>query len=421
MNTTIGTAQYPINGSTAASVSLQRLYYTRFVSPPLSGISSVTAQTWTYNFAALETSTNANYPVSGISQIVRCMAYVWRPSNQTKVGNILDGNSAATVREGSANTEISNNTTFTGSLVSSVSDGDVICFEVWFEVTQATAAGNNCYFFYDGTTVTSTSGTTVSNHASFIETPQNLTFGTEVLDTRLYFHAANSVLSNLPTTEQSSLTASVTVDAVTVNRNMNTTIGTSQTSLAATTLAQTAQQSIYFTRFVSDALSGVSSIPAGLWAYDFAASESNVSANFPTSGVAGAGVRCTCYVWRPSNQTKLGIIYEGASTNAIEGAASTEVAEHVEFTGSAVASVVDGDVVIFEVWIQPTQAAATSYTDTFFYDGTTVTIGNFLAATTVSNHASFLDCSDALTFAGAGPVDCTVTGKTLYNKTTTHG
>ena len=67
--------------------------------------------------------------------------------------------------------------TFAGSLVSGVQDGDVLCFEVWFEITQA---GANAYvdtFYYDGTTVTTADNTTVSNHASFIETPQTLTFG----------------------------------------------------------------------------------------------------------------------------------------------------------------------------------------------------------------------------------------------------
>ena len=116
------------------------------------------------------------------------------------------------------------NVTFAGSLISSVQDGDVICCEVWFEITQGGATAYTDTFYFDGTTVNSTGGQIVSDHASYLETPQDLTF----VGGRLYFHAASNPLSNLPTTEQSSLTSDKVVDAVTVNRTMDKTIGTSQ-------------------------------------------------------------------------------------------------------------------------------------------------------------------------------------------------
>lgn len=177
MNTTIGISQTSIVFVQNNIASAQNYYFTRFVSQQLSGISSITAQTWTYNFAATETSGNANFPLSSIGS-VRIMAYVWRPGTQTKVGDILDGTSTAGVQEGTAGAQRSHNATFTGSAVASVADGDVICFEVWFQITQTGTAGPYTdTFYYDGTTVTTTENTTVSNHASFIETPQTLTFG----------------------------------------------------------------------------------------------------------------------------------------------------------------------------------------------------------------------------------------------------
>jgi hypothetical protein len=175
MDTNIGTAQTTVNLTTNSTTSLQRYYFTRFVSDTLSGITSITAQTWTYNFSATQTSTTANFPCAGTAA-VRVMAYVWRPGTG-KVGDILDGNTAATVVEASANFQRSHDPDFTGSLVSSVQDGDVICFEVWFENTQTVAGARVDTFHYDGTTVTATENTAVTDHASFLETPQTLTFG----------------------------------------------------------------------------------------------------------------------------------------------------------------------------------------------------------------------------------------------------
>jgi hypothetical protein len=177
MNTTIGTSATLGQGSTNSTTSIQRYYFIRFVSEALSGISSITAQTWTYNFACnpATATANANFPAAGTNQPVRIVCYVWRPGTG-KLGNILDGNSASTIDENATNSSVSQSTTFAGSLVSSVADGDVICFEVWFEITATTAAVVTLRYSYDGTTVTLTKGTTVTSHASFIETPQTLTF-----------------------------------------------------------------------------------------------------------------------------------------------------------------------------------------------------------------------------------------------------
>src|SRR4249919_1483194 len=131
--------------------------------------------------------------------------------------------------------------------------------------------------------------------------------------TRLYFHAALNPLANLPTTEQSSLTSNKDVDAQNVSRLMDTTIGTGQTSLVLTSNATLSQQVYYFTAFVSPPLSGISSITAQTWTYNFAAQGSAINANFPANA---APVRVTSYVWRPSTQSKVANILDGnTSTN----------------------------------------------------------------------------------------------------------
>lgn len=119
-----------------AAATLQRYYFSRFVSDTLSGITSITANNWTFNFAVKESSTSAKFPVSGTNQPVRIVGCVWRPSTQNTLGDIIDSNSSATIDEASVANETVQTTTFSGTQVLGVQDGDVLCFEVWFEITQ---------------------------------------------------------------------------------------------------------------------------------------------------------------------------------------------------------------------------------------------------------------------------------------------
>lgn len=179
MTRTIGTSQTS-KSVTHAAATARTQYFTRFVSEPLDAAhTSIAANTWTYSFAARESVTTGNFPVNGTNQAVRITCYVWRPGTG-KVANILDGTSAATPDEGAANTERASTCTFTGAAVASTQAGDVICFEVIIVYTP-TVASCTCDYFYDGTTVTTTDGT-VSNHASFIETPEDIRFSGELLN-----------------------------------------------------------------------------------------------------------------------------------------------------------------------------------------------------------------------------------------------
>ena len=174
MNDTIGSGQTYIRQLSIGTTGTRYYYYTRFVSPPLYQ-TSIAPNTWTYSFAARSTTGSANFPVSGTDKPVRINVYVWRPSTQTKIGTILDGNTASTVDEGGANVERASTTTFSGSGVSSIVAGDVIIIEIWFIIAQSFTNQYYDDFFYDGTTVTTTDGT-VSNHASFLETPEIINF-----------------------------------------------------------------------------------------------------------------------------------------------------------------------------------------------------------------------------------------------------
>ena len=394
MNTSIGTAQTSITNTTTASTSPLSSYFTRFVSPPINQ-SGIAANTWNYSYAANEPNVNANFPCSGASQVVAINVYVWRPSTNSKVGTILDGNTAATNSEGSASTITSEYATFAGSAVAGAAAGDVIVCEVWFTLTQASATARADIFYFDGTTETLATGTTVSNHASHINTPETIAFQTLTIN-ELYFHAATNPLANLPTAEQSALTSVKNVDPQTLNRVMDTGIGTSQTSITLSSINNTSANDYYFTAFASWGLTGISAINSGTWRYAFAASESNASANFPV-GAANSPVYLNVYVWRPSSQTVVGTIIDGNTFSQLAEPAATnsERSMYCLFQGNAVASVSNDDVIICEIWFRVTQAAATAYNDIYYFDGTTE---NNTVNTVVSNHASYIATWQTLTF-----------------------
>jgi hypothetical protein len=191
MDTVIGTSQTSVANTSNASTSAVDYYALRFVSRKLNQ-TSVAANTWTLNFAASQSNTLANFPVSGNNQPIYINAYVWRPSSATKVGTILDGNSASVYDEPTDTAERVMHGTFSGSSVASVQAGDVIVLEMWFRVTQGMTTAYTQTIFFDGTTENTTENATVSNHASYLETPENLAFVAEVEEPRSLISSANS-------------------------------------------------------------------------------------------------------------------------------------------------------------------------------------------------------------------------------------
>ncbi len=229
--------------------------------------------------------------------------------------------------------------------------------------------------------------------------------------TRLYFHAANSTVSGtLPSTEQNTaLAPTLNVDAQNVNRSMNVTIGTSSThtSLTRASAASTATTAYYFTRFVSDPLAA-QTIAAGTWTLNFASSESNASANFPTNGGTQT-IPITCYVWRPSTGAKVGDILNGtsvASFNEVTGPA----VNNGTFAGSSVV-VQAGDVICFEFIFNTTQGTTTSRTIGIYFDGNTVNTTDDAAVTAL---AAFLEHPGTITFLNT-PFDTTPNGITVVH------
>ena len=101
-------------------------------------------------------------------------------STGTVVGYIIDGDSSSNFSDisfQSANTEYVEGGTFSGSLVNCQA-GDVIVFEAWVYTSDMYSARKcDLNYYYDGTTANTTDFAVVSNHTSFLETPETLVFG----------------------------------------------------------------------------------------------------------------------------------------------------------------------------------------------------------------------------------------------------
>jgi hypothetical protein len=212
------------------------------------------------------------------------------------------------------------------------------------------------------------------------------------LATKFYLHATTSGLPSgtLPTDEQSSLTpdANDFEGSRTTNRLMNTTIGVSQANLTNTSTGDTNAHNYYVTRFVSPVL-WQGNISAQTWTVEYAAKEANAAANFPRNG---AGVMyVNCYIWKPSDGTKVGTILDGNSNADGEEAGTSQTVINFTFSGAAVTGLTPGDaVLVFEVWAQVTQGNGTARVQDFYYDGTT--------ENSTTNEAAFISTPENLLF-----------------------
>lgn len=226
--------------------------------------------------------------------------------------------------------------------------------------------------------------------------------------TRFYLHAAASAVGGtLPSSKRSTMTATSTFDAYSVNRVMDTSVGAAQTDITATkTNAGTPR--MYMTRFISPNIDQTS-IAANTWTMNIAAWASSSLPYYPASGSSGYIPACL-YVWRPSTGAVVGNIFDGLSaTGTANTGSSTEKSNKVTYTGSTLA-ITGGDCLVLEGWTAT--ASTTSYTWHYAFDGTTVNTNDNAA---VSNHASYIETPETLVF-GLGGITATSTGKVNTNK-----
>jgi hypothetical protein len=173
---------------------------------------------------------------------------------------------------------------------------------------------------------------------------------------------------------------------------MNSTIGTLQDFTSATSISSTSAQLCWAGWWASAPLSAQTVGGTG------------VSLTLRTASFQGATTqnfcinRIECYVWRPSNGTKVGTLVAASSTpNTVATASGTaEVTDVDVFTNTTAVTCLDGDVLIFEAWASFTPSMAASVSLAHYFDGTTIPGATENAAT--SDCASYLEISSNLTF-----------------------
>ena len=221
------------------------------------------------------------------------------------------------------------------------------------------------------------------------------TFAPENSTRRFYLH--NTVSPVEATLPASGVSGSATTPTVIgsgggVNRLMDATIGLSQTSLTLATNATTSAQSGLIGRWVSTPLQACflwSNAAGFIITRRAAALESNTNSNFLLTQ--------SLYVWRPSTGARVGseILIPGTS-----GTSTVNVTTETDFSLSATTSnnvtILDGDVLILELWRSSnSQVMGTSYNNQVFYDGTT--------EGSASSNAAFINLMQALPMQFAPP------------------
>lgn len=183
MNKTKGSSQTSRGvTSQALNNTTQTNYITKFISDPLKNITTIDAEIWATMSAKLQTNSNSNYFGALVA------LYVWRPDTNSLVGDIKswsgEGGFAQPTTINTQRLAKGNLTAGTGSQVTGVEDYDVIIYEVYNRKTQSASGPYVDQWYFDGTNEHNSDATQtiVSSVASYIETPQNLTFVTDQID-----------------------------------------------------------------------------------------------------------------------------------------------------------------------------------------------------------------------------------------------
>jgi hypothetical protein len=209
---------------------------------------------------------------------------------------------------------------------------------------------------------------------------------------RFYAHdAATGLAGTLPSAYQVG-TVSQTAAGSATNRTMDGTLGAAQVSAVVTTAAVTSVQASTFRRFLSGALAAqtISANPTLSWSVG--AAEANANSDMFETGSA------VVYIWRPGTGAVVGFLCGLNATDSgltEPGTTQTACTATRAQTRPAI-TVLTGDILVWELCSQQSQAMGTGYTNTVFYDGAT--------EGSVTDIASYLDLGfDLVMFTPPAP------------------
>ena len=218
--------------------------------------------------------------------------------------------------------------------------------------------------------------------------------------TKLYLsNILDTTTSNLPTTEQSTLTSALDLNAQSQNRKMYTGKGAVAENIAPVSTAFTvANKNMYVGKWVYILDNTVTSISANTWTYYVAAGTNNSTAKFAMNAAKQAYVNL--YVWRPGTG-KVGTVFDGlTSASTTTHGNSYQINQHT-FSGSAVNSLQTGDALVLEVWSQTTATTASNYITYYFLGGDT---DNYAEGTNnPASPATYLETPQTLPTNGSIP------------------
>lgn len=196
--------------------------------------------------------------------------------------------------------------------------------------------------------------------------------------------------------------------SATVVRAMDGSVGASQVSVAVADNATTSPQDWIMRTFVSGSLAA-QTIAAQQYIITCGLQQSNADSNVQITG--------TAYVWRPSSATIVGLLFFLQNGTGISGTTEQAASFTITSPNTSAVTAQSGDILVYELWIRPVHGSASSYTDTVYYDGTTI-------GSTTTNAAT-LQLTNAVTLqSGGGGIPSTgfaaATG-TAYNASTNVG
>jgi len=309
----------------------QSYYFGRFSSLPLAA-QTFPAQNWNWAVIVGEGASQAN-------TFIWPVMYVWRPSNNTVVGYIF--NASAPAGSEIAATPATATRNFAGASVT-CEEGDLLVVEAWMSGTPSASAHLQTWRLTD--------------KASFIASPYTILFKPQ---TDLWVTSATATVtptagtkaSNLPLAQTASAAAGELVLEMTTPPN-----DTNQLPRTVSTLANTNPQSGFYGRFSTGPLAA-QTIPVQAWGWELSVGETNASANIFWWPVL--------YVWRPSNNTVVGYIFNATGPVGEEWYINADPKHNQIFTGASVTAQ-DGDILVVEVWGAGSQGAATSYGPTMW-------------------------------------------------------
>jgi hypothetical protein len=165
MDGVAGSAQAATTIAISGTGAANHDWHRRFLSAPLAA-QTIGVGTWTVAIGGLNTNANAG------SQLVPGCVYVWRPSNGTLVGGIVDDETTLSATFFNT-TEFGIVMTFTGASVVCLA-GDILVAEVWTLEDNSLGGAATEKVHYDGTT-DPLDNVATTNAASYLNAPAALT------------------------------------------------------------------------------------------------------------------------------------------------------------------------------------------------------------------------------------------------------